>query len=528
MTNDNHSDPVEVMQIQDLIPRLHEQLSMGDSWNPLASNALRQRVMDLISQDLLLASSLAYAMRHLDDIETRLADFMSRQGRRNLGIPTAIAGASRQPDPQLEALLREEDEIERRAYAQARIRQGEITLDEPEPNARPWQEIKSTAGRIDSIIDSIPPDTWSVSVWTTREQAGGAQSQSYSGRIDPADARRIVHAVLGSPEHQMHVKNAIAHLDTTSTGLTSVLRTLAAEYGPRGVIETVQAMNAIPGEWEPRSQDRVTLQTPGYVARPQETPIVWEPAQAFAEVINRFSLENESNTPDFILGEFLQRVLADLALAVSARDKWYDVKLAPGWRTLFPQDGAAVAPTSAPQPSRLPEVWIVAESRDSCVELADMHHIPHERRRYIFDETSADRMRGFLLPYNAEEAGRLIVGIWPSDVIRDKVYMSMKLHPVDVPDDQLRGEFPTDDPADDGPHLLIVGDDGTAAPPDRALYCKCGDVFVGDGNSTAQLAGVLHAHDDCLPCNSRGEVGTRIELAPDAHLEAQYEEQNGD
>lgn len=39
--------------------------------------------------------------------------------------------------------------------------------------------------------------------------------------------------------------------------------------------------------------------------------------------INRTSAENGSNTPDFILAEFLTDCLASYDKAVKAREKWY-------------------------------------------------------------------------------------------------------------------------------------------------------------------------------------------------------------
>ncbi len=49
------------------------------------------------------------------------------------------------------------------------------------------------------------------------------------------------------------------------------------------------------------------------------------------ESINRCSRENWSNTPDFILAEYLTDCLDAFDKAVQARDKWYDIKPHPGW-----------------------------------------------------------------------------------------------------------------------------------------------------------------------------------------------------
>lgn len=46
--------------------------------------------------------------------------------------------------------------------------------------------------------------------------------------------------------------------------------------------------------------------------------------------INRCSVENESNTPDFILAAFLRACLTAFAAASRAREKWYGKELKPG------------------------------------------------------------------------------------------------------------------------------------------------------------------------------------------------------
>lgn len=49
-------------------------------------------------------------------------------------------------------------------------------------------------------------------------------------------------------------------------------------------------------------------------------------AKEFAAVINRNSLENESNTPDFILAEYLVDCLETYNEGVRKRDNWYGGK----------------------------------------------------------------------------------------------------------------------------------------------------------------------------------------------------------
>ena len=40
-------------------------------------------------------------------------------------------------------------------------------------------------------------------------------------------------------------------------------------------------------------------------------------------LINKYSIENLSDTPDFILGEYLQGCLATFNIATRKREKWY-------------------------------------------------------------------------------------------------------------------------------------------------------------------------------------------------------------
>ncbi len=46
-------------------------------------------------------------------------------------------------------------------------------------------------------------------------------------------------------------------------------------------------------------------------------------------LINRYSRENGSHTPDFVLAEYLSGCLAAFDAAVGQRDAWYGVRLRP-------------------------------------------------------------------------------------------------------------------------------------------------------------------------------------------------------
>lgn len=48
-------------------------------------------------------------------------------------------------------------------------------------------------------------------------------------------------------------------------------------------------------------------------------------------LINRHSKENGSNTPDYMLADFLCTCLVAFDTTVNARDRWYGIAPVPGW-----------------------------------------------------------------------------------------------------------------------------------------------------------------------------------------------------
>lgn len=49
-------------------------------------------------------------------------------------------------------------------------------------------------------------------------------------------------------------------------------------------------------------------------------------------LLNRYSRENISNTPDFILRDYMWDVLKAFERGIKRRDKWYDINPEPGWQ----------------------------------------------------------------------------------------------------------------------------------------------------------------------------------------------------
>lgn len=52
--------------------------------------------------------------------------------------------------------------------------------------------------------------------------------------------------------------------------------------------------------------------------------------QELRALLNGYSKENESNTPDIILAKYIERCLDAFDEATRARDRWYGVNLRPG------------------------------------------------------------------------------------------------------------------------------------------------------------------------------------------------------
>lgn len=52
--------------------------------------------------------------------------------------------------------------------------------------------------------------------------------------------------------------------------------------------------------------------------------------EEIADVLNRHSVENRSNSPDFILAQYLERCLEAFEEGITSRDKWYGIAPSPG------------------------------------------------------------------------------------------------------------------------------------------------------------------------------------------------------
>ena len=68
----------------------------------------------------------------------------------------------------------------------------------------------------------------------------------------------------------------------------------------------------------------------GPAAHPQRGDGMKPLIQELETLLNGYSEENESNTPDFILAKFMLSCLENFNVATRCRDRWYGVHLEPG------------------------------------------------------------------------------------------------------------------------------------------------------------------------------------------------------
>jgi hypothetical protein len=62
--------------------------------------------------------------------------------------------------------------------------------------------------------------------------------------------------------------------------------------------------------------------------------------EVLSGLLNRACCENVSNTPDFILAQFMQSCLAAFEAATINRDKWYGVHLEPAYKFFINEEDA--------------------------------------------------------------------------------------------------------------------------------------------------------------------------------------------
>lgn len=89
------------------------------------------------------------------------------------------------------------------------------------------------------------------------------------------------------------------------------------------------AMAILTTEYEPQIEFMVTYKKVVEVAKKitGDKPVISEFEKNLEHLINKHSMENKSDTPDFILAEFLRKILDNYGDTVRARDKWFGVDM---------------------------------------------------------------------------------------------------------------------------------------------------------------------------------------------------------
>ena len=113
-------------------------------------------------------------------------------------------------------------------------------------------------------------------------------------------------------------------LSEVSEELIAQLRILGNNYGPMGVALVAAELTDISVLIGLLTEEATKLKP---VEQPQEPPSLVDELQA---ALNRHSAENASNTPDFILAEYLMDCLRAFDTASRHREQWYGKRLSIG------------------------------------------------------------------------------------------------------------------------------------------------------------------------------------------------------
>ena len=61
-------------------------------------------------------------------------------------------------------------------------------------------------------------------------------------------------------------------------------------------------------------------------------------------LLNKWSLEGYSNTPDFLLAKFITNCVSAFNEVTRARDRWYGIELVPGQNVKFVDEEKEISP----------------------------------------------------------------------------------------------------------------------------------------------------------------------------------------
>jgi len=99
-----------------------------------------------------------------------------------------------------------------------------------------------------------------------------------------------------------------------------------------------------PGEWCPCGQHGMPHREKDHELLSKGGNVVAKPVfeEALRGLLNSYSKENDSNTPDFILANYIHRCLETWAITTRERERWYGVRHQPGGKMIVDTDKATI------------------------------------------------------------------------------------------------------------------------------------------------------------------------------------------
>jgi hypothetical protein len=159
------------------------------------------------------------------------------------------------------------------------------------------------------------PTAPQTAAWEPQGPPPGTPTPSPSGVVGASSADALAQHIAQHPANPRPVPQTSPTVE--AAGHMAEVMDYGTHEGQAGYAQQLPSM--------PYGGDRVMY-------RNGEAPSLWDEVQA---VLNRHSRENKSQTPDFILAQFLASALEAYEQAVNSRDSWYSITQSPG-----------VAPTS--------------------------------------------------------------------------------------------------------------------------------------------------------------------------------------
>lgn len=164
----------------------------------------------------------------------------------------------------------------------------------------PYEEFYSHVGTHAGVAVTQPPTAPQTASWEPQGPPPGTPAPTPSGVVGASSAEALAqHIAQHAPTPQFSpAMEQAGHM---------------AEVMDRGYSQAQPQSRPIPSTLGAVYEE--------YVGNGQ-SPNLWDEIQA---VLNRHSRENQSQTPDFILAQFLASALDAYEVAVNSRDSWYQL-----------------------------------------------------------------------------------------------------------------------------------------------------------------------------------------------------------